>query len=234
MKNLRRRDHGMTLLELILVVGILALISGMTTAILLSVRSTWTEIQARTAAARAGWRLARDLSEQLRMALDPDRGWAMEGTDASRPLLDVLPHTDQLPEDIRKMYEAEQCNNDTLTFAASRVGFGRRVYPGWLHYRIEYDEKTGECLGLFRRTTPLNRDIADAQREPVSEYIVSLDLSYQNAQGNWVSEWHSSDELPQAVRVTVGTLPRRKSLKHLEMNRYTTVVTLQAGRRISQ
>jgi len=159
MKDLRRRDHGMTLLELILAVAILALIIGMTTVILLSVQSTWAEIQERTAAARAGWRFALDLSEQLRMALeDPARGWAVEGTDASRPLLDVLTHTDQLPEDIRKMHEAEQCDNDTITFAASRLGFGRRVYPGWLHYRIEYDEKTGECLGLFRRTTPLNRD----------------------------------------------------------------------------
>jgi hypothetical protein len=168
------------------------------------------------------------------MTLRPGRGRPLEGTNASLRLLEALPHTDQLPEDTKKMYEQERCQNDTLTFSTSRVRFGRSVYPGVVDYRLKYDDETGEVVGLYRRHCTLDRDLKDAQEELVSRYIISLDIEYQNAQGDWLAQWRASQELPRAVRLTVGTLPRLRTLKRPEMALSTTVVNLPAGRRISQ
>jgi hypothetical protein len=233
MKYSNRRERAMTLLELIVVMGAMTVLIALTATIIHSVSDLWLELQERSAAARDGATAVRKIGDELRMALAPDVGWKMDGTDGTKPLLNSFSKLGPFSKGTERDYGDKLLANDALSFSSQRLRFLNRQHPGGVRYAIKHDEKAG-VVGLVRRSCELNQSLYDAQDEIVSKYIVSLDISYIDEKGKESNGWTAKDKLPHAVRITVGTLPRRTSTTRFDVSRYTTVVTLPSGTRIAQ
>jgi len=232
MVNARVSQQGMTLLELLLAVAILAVVLGMGLGILTSAQQLWFYQQERMIAARQGWIWAQRICRDIRMAIPPaELGGGAEwlGTDARATFYDALPPPLRVQE-MKEEYQKITVGRDSVRFPIARLK--GREGPGMTEYALRWDEERG-AVGIVRRTAPRGTPWSQAQEELVNDHAVSLDVEYLGADGKWRSEWKDRSATPSAVRVTVGTLLRR-SRRVYDVMRFSTLVYLPAGSRISR
>jgi len=235
MKKRMRGQRGMTLLEVLLALGLTAIIAGLGMRLLISVKQWWLQQQARTASARAGWIWVHKISKELRMAVPPDEygaGGQWRGADAQASLLDALPdepRTDKQQDALR----AERIDEDTIRFATARLWLpDGGVGPGVVQYSLKRDEDK-RVVGLERKAAPRGVSLDDVDGAPVTRYAVSLDFHYLGADGKWRDSWQDGSKMPRAVRVAVGTFNRKDPMS-TKVTRFSTAVNLPTGARIAR
>jgi len=234
MRKLRKRRHGFSLLEMIIVVAISALILGMAYRMIISSNRIWAEEEARNAANRAGWQWAIKASGQLRMAIPPaelGEGAQFAGRHKSSTLYEALrgrPGIEEFADEMRQV----QVSEDIMRFPAVRVpGKGGKLVPGMCEYSLKRRED-GLLVGAGHRSAPLGESLDDQGLTLDGKDVVSLGFQYLTSEDNWVQEWSDAAALPRAVRISAATLVSPAGAKP-QVSTFSTVVYLPGGRRIS-
>lgn len=223
----------MSLIEALVVIGLVGVMSALGTRLLLSARDLWYHQQERAAAARAGWVWAHKIAREVRMGMAPGDlggGAAWRGTDGGTTLFQALPKA-RRPEDVGEEFKDLRVDDDTIEFATARVRDSKQVMrPGVVRYALKRDAD-GRIVGLVRKAAARSDSAADAEGRLVTPDVISLDFQYLDAGGAWRNEWKSGETMPRAVRITVGAFVK-KSRKVFDVMRFTTLVYMPVHSRI--
>lgn len=189
MKTLRGR-RGFTLLELLVVIGLMGVVSTLGTQLFFEMTDAWTSMRQRAdldAEADSAFRLIREDFEQLvspRLA-----GVSLQGVDRSAQ------------QDAR--YWGLPLNDDEMTFAVlAPVSGSDSVRAGLVRYRVERSDAEGLADVLRREVRDIGLPPEKAAGQTVALGVVRLELEYQAADGQWLPAW-DRPELPEAVRASL-------------------------------
>ncbi len=181
MRRAQRRS-GFTLLELIVVIGLMGVVSTMGAVMFSKMLGTWTGLKSHTDLdRRAQWVLediGKDVAAMISPSLAPDAhlvGLKPEGADSHLLVLPVA-----LP------------------------GMGGRTVGGFATYHVfEPDEETVEDT-LVREIQMIDDEFADAQRVTVAKGVKAFGVKFAAKDGQWVDKWDENDEgLPNAIRISL-------------------------------
>jgi len=239
MRIRRRKEQGLTLIEILVTAGLTAIVVGMSATVISSVQALWADQQERSAAARDGWLFVDKLCRELRESVPPAQlgeGAQWRGTNVRAPLLEAV-STAGWPETTIAEYkrQALEISDGAIRFPTLRVmAQGRRAEPGMVEYSLERDT-SNHVVGISRRAAQMGVPPSAADHGVLSPSVVSLGFEYLGADGRWQTAWNDSSAIPRAVRISVGTLvrPSRRN-KMPVVTRFSTLVYLPADSRIPQ
>ncbi len=228
MRRANRWMRAVSLIEIMTVIALLAVITGMGTGIANSSMRVWHTQSEHIRARQAAWHGVMAISGELMSAM----GTSFEGKDGGAIMEDLL--TEEILGDSGDT--STRVGNDELTFVIPGVGIGREAVPRVVRYSIDKDDK-GKLIGLMRREKLAGEEWSVAS--PVfmrgGEYVVDLNAQYQrrgDEDGTWVDEWTDSSAVPAAVRVEVGSYVKYKG--GVRALRHSSVVVLRQGTRITE
>lgn len=244
--NIRRRDTGFTLVEMVVAAGLTAVVMGLGFGLLTSAQQIAQLQQEQSAAGRDGWLFVYKLSRELREAMPPGDGAEWRGTNASAKLRDQV-STDKWPDvklEDSPLHQLSQLNvsRDTIQFCTLRVASQNQPpAPGIVEYSLKRDEKK-DVVNIVRRSAPLGVALEKGEMQVIGPLdpnsslgFVSLEFQYLDPQGQWHPEWTDAKSMPRAVRVSVSTLLRPSRLIRVPVvNQYSTEVDLTTDSRIRQ
>ncbi len=242
----KRRAAGFTLIEIMITVGLTAVVMGIGFGIMTSAQQIAQMQQEQSAAGRDGWILMYRLTRELREAMPPGQageGAEWRGAHASSKLLDMV-STSKWPDISAKEIGAQQLtlSKDLIRFCTLHVASpDHPAGPGIIEYSLERDESRN-LVNIVRRSAPLGVSLDKGEKDLIrpsdpnsSLGFISLGFQYLDAQGQWLPEWTDTKAMPRAVRVSLSTLVRPSRLiKVPVVNRYSTLVYMPTDSRIPQ
>ena len=235
MRTARARNHGLTLLELMVVLGLTAIILTLAYQIMSNANEVWTKQHKQTDSARQGWKLAMDISKQLRAALPPEQlsGDAVfEGTDGITTLLAALPQDEGRDPSISSELAAVPLHDDVIRFPTAQAPADRGPDgPGMVQYRLMRNEDD-HIVGVEMRSAPAGTPLEKGTASPKATRARSLNFEYLTGKGEWVAKWTDTRALPRAVRIEVGCEGPMQKSGVPSVLRFFTTVYLQNGSRI--
>ncbi|WP_431223437.1 type II secretion system minor pseudopilin GspJ [Serratia sp. L9] len=187
----RRRQHGFTLIEMMLAIAIFALLSLMATQILRSIVQSNQLIQAKT----------HDMAQvQSALALierDISQARVRPAAEETRPnLADFL--TVKSTSDEIELVHSHWANPGALLARSSLE-------------RVRYRLRAGQLQRLSFPTP--DAPLAQVRIVPILQGVEHLQLRFSQA-GAWQDRWYASSVLPQAIEVTI-ELPEYGKLRRI-------------------
>lgn len=235
MNATRSRRHAMTLVEVLVGIGVGAVVMGAAYQIAAGAMDIWGDQQARSRASNLGWLWLSKVSKELRMAVPASREAKLHGRHAETPMMVAMGlKEDELTEQQTQWLEGKRVSNDVIRFPTVRVGDRTgQERPGVIQYAIE--DEDGSRL-LKRRTAPLGGEPEEEVVRAEGAQIISVGFSYLDADGKWQGGWAASSAFPEAVRITVGVLTPARGEGIAALKRimwFSTVVYLPVTGRVS-
>ena len=228
MHKANRWTRAVSLVEILTVIALLAVVTGMGARIANSCVRLWRTQSEHIRARQAAWHAVMTVSGELMSAVGTD----FEGKDSGAVMEDLL--TEEVLGDPSNT--STRVGNDELTFVIPGAGVGREAALRVVCYRIDKDDK-GKLIGLRRREKYVGEEwtVASPVLMRGGEYVVELDAQYMrrgDQGGTWVDEWTDSSALPAAIRVKIGSFVRYKG--GVRALRHSSVVVLRQGTRIAE
>jgi len=228
MRRANRRARAVSLIEILTVIGLLAVVTSMSAWIGNSCVRMWRTQSEHIRARQAAWHAVMKISGELMSAV----GTGLEGKDGSAVMEDML--TEEVLGDLSNT--STRVGNDELTFVIPGGGVGREAALRVVCYKIDKNDK-GKIVGLMRREKYVGEKwtVASPVLMRGGEYVVELDAQYMrrgDPSGTWVDEWTDSAVLPAAVRVKIASFVKYKG--GVRALRHSSVVVLRQGTRVAE
>ncbi len=214
---------GVTLVEMLAAIAILALLMGGIYRVMSITASIADTSQQRTRTARSAWSMLQQISGELRSIPGSEGMGILRGVGST---LDLSDASGDAGADIASVFPAGNLPAHTLRFEAyvpSPPGYAK------LEYGLHRDEQ-GRPSGVYRRLALPGEEIEDTPGEIVSTQAVAVEFQYKNEHGEWLSQWEPTD-LPLAVKIRVWMLTPLRG-NRIEVSEFRTVVNLPAAKEI--
>lgn len=224
----RRRSSGFSLIEVLIVVALLSVVTGMGFRLTRSAARLHRQQSASVLAFQQGRRALARIARELRgvMLLSGDERFTFTATGGQAKC--ALPAAPGVPESMDREVTVQ---NDRLRFTtAIAVRHAGGPGLGTVAYALQI-KNNGNILGLQRTASALAAE-ESTESQMLGTKVVELGfrfLTEPGEKGRWVDRWPADDKsppLPAAVRVTVGVI--RPTDMGKDIYRYTGAVYLPA------
>jgi len=224
------RCRGFTLIEMIVVLGLVALLTTMAVRVTVTANDTLRFQEEQTLSMRTGWHQLHRLSRELRSAMDELDGKGWTGADGRTTVKDGLPKS-EVPLTLPDAIAQEPLDDDSIRFpvALARDAKGNEG-PGFVEIALKHDTN-GRIVGLVRRERPTTSPEEDTLESEPRERVISFDVEYLDGKGKWRQVWKRG--APRAVRVKLATLANKPD-RVFRIARFQTLVYLPTGTEIER
>ena len=223
----RRSIHGVTYLEVITAIGILAIVTAAGARIAGECQNIWRDQRDMMDANRDLVTASRAVSHDLIGAMRGAAGF--QGVTGKMVLEDIM----SFPVALSAGEKKTEVDADSVRFATTEARDAQANPAGVIVEYAVAKDKDGKLRGLERRAAPLGEP-ARAVSSLVAPRVAELKLEYLARAGGeekWVGAWSASQGLPAAVRVTLGVWVG--GVKGVHVQRLSTVVAIREGTRVT-